>query len=326
MSAACTHSHVQTRRVEVYSMLKSEVRKMGMVDSHDNCWMLFTQQVQQHLHLIIMASTDKANLDWSRTLLAYPLLLTAVTVSWFSAPHTDSMHNFASVYLAAHVGKEAEGSRGDVRLQASRHVTLVHQAAVEMMGKHNVHITDAGPGPGARQGGGGMPTSPHPGQKTQAPSRMLGVGLPGASLAWYCQAWAAIYKLRKARIVSKHQMAKRASDKLEAALTRLSDLETSIEDQKQLVEQKKVVANRLLSQVGQETALLDEQVSSCPQSASLRFLLVYTCTHRHTHTHTHTHTQDGLGDVHLQLTRVCGWMGDVCGWLRDVTCVDVSYS
>jgi len=56
-------------------------------------------------------------------------------------------------------------------------------------------------------------------------------------------------------------MACRASTKLDAALTRLSDLETSIEDQKQVVEQKKIVSNRLLAQVGQETALLDEQRS-----------------------------------------------------------------
>ena len=239
----------ETRRLEIYTALKNEVRKMGMVDSHENCWMLFTSHVRQHLHLIVMASTN-AKLSWGRMVLSFPMLLNGMSVCWFGGHNNESMQDFASVHLSSELARVCEKGSWELILQAARHMTLVHQAAMEMASKQSGESVARSMVP---------PGSPHAGGKPPPPIKRQHVPLPAASLAWYCQAWSAIYKARRDLVVSRHQMAKRASGKLEAALTRLSDLETSIEDQKQMVEQKKIVANRLLSQVGQETALLDEQ-------------------------------------------------------------------
>ncbi len=240
----------EARRLEIHTALRNEVRKLGMVDSHENCWMLFTNQVQRHLHLVVIASTD-GQLQWGQTVLAFPLLLTGMSVCWFGGHSTDSMQDFASVHLSAQLAHDRDKGGAELIEQACRHMTLVHQAAVDMASKHSGQT-------GLRQQG--PPMSPHAGpSRGNASTNKLSISLPTASLTWYCQAWSAIYIARRDRIVTRSQMAKRASTKLEAALTRLSDLETSIEDQKQMVEQKKIVANRLLAQVGQETALLDEQ-------------------------------------------------------------------
>lgn len=225
---------------------------MGMVDSHENCWMLFTTQVQRHLHLVVMTSTN-THLDWGRSVLDYPGLLTSMSVCYFGAHHSKNTQDFASVHLSAELDKEADKGAPELVVQAARHMTLVHQAAIEMASKQG--------GDGARHLAAPTPTSPTVSGVTRVATgdKRLAVCVPSASLAWYCQAWSSIYAQRRQLVVWRHEMAKRASSKLQAALTRLSDLETSIEDQKQMVEQKKIVANRLLAQVGQETALLDEQ-------------------------------------------------------------------
>ena len=240
----------EARRQEIHTALRNEVRKLGMVDSHENCWMLFTNLVQRHLHLVVIASTD-GQLQWGPTVLAFPLLLTGMSVCWFGGHSTESMQDFASVHLAAQLAHERDKGGTELVEQACRHMTLVHQAAVEMASKLSGQA-------GLRNQA--APMSPHAGPaRGSASTNKVSISLPTASLAWYCQAWSAIYTARRQRVVTRSQMAKRASNKLEAALTRLNDLETSIEDQKQVVEQKKIVANRLLAQVGQETALLDEQ-------------------------------------------------------------------
>ena len=257
------------RRLDIYSALKKEVRKMGMVDTHDNCGRLFTTQVHRHLHLVVLASTT-GDLNWGRTVQGFPFLLTSMSVCYFGAHRTDKLQDFASVYLGAELlnerhsrGSKTEGKKqeqvspitsGDVIMQAARHMTLVHQAAIEMATKQSAPI------PAPRQAQAGMRPSSDSGMRRVARGdKRLTVTLPNASVAWYCQAWSSIYVSRRTRVVWRHEMATRASSKLEAALTRLSDLQTSIEDQKQMVEQKKMVAKRLLAQVGQETALLDQQ-------------------------------------------------------------------
>ena len=240
----------ETQRLEIYSLLRGEVRKMGMVDSHENCWLLFTIHLQHHLHLVILESSNNALLDWSKMVLAYPLLLTRMSVCWFYGNDSARMQDFATVYLEEKLKNEKDGQVAghddDTVLPAARHMSLVHQAAMELATNY---------------AGAGRHLNSHTGTQKfgVAPDRSVPVPLPTASLSWYCQAWSAIYTARRDHVVRKHAMAKRASSKLGGALSRLRDLETSLEDQKQVVEQKKLAANRLLAQVGQETALLDEQ-------------------------------------------------------------------
>jgi hypothetical protein len=50
----------EARRLEIGSALKNLVRKLGMVDSQENCWRLFANNVQRHLHIVVMASTTGA--------------------------------------------------------------------------------------------------------------------------------------------------------------------------------------------------------------------------------------------------------------------------
>jgi hypothetical protein len=120
--------------------------------------------------------------------------------------------------------------RPEIVSQVSRHQTLAHQAAADFLSRP--HLSDS-------------------------PSVLA--CYPAVSFTWYAQTWAAIYSRRMQDMTKKNERACAAAEKLEAALARLNDLEAAIEDQKQLVEQKKLVANRLLANVGQETALLNEQ-------------------------------------------------------------------
>ena len=114
----------EARRLEIYMALKNEVRKMGMVDSHENCFMLFTSHVQRHLHLIVMASTN-GQLDWGRTVLSYPLLLNGMSVCWFGGHNNESMQDFAAVHLATELGPPSDTGNSELILQAADRKSVV---------------------------------------------------------------------------------------------------------------------------------------------------------------------------------------------------------
>lgn len=46
------------RQNDIYTALRGEVRKLGMVDTRENCWMLFHAFVQRHLHIVLLVCTN----------------------------------------------------------------------------------------------------------------------------------------------------------------------------------------------------------------------------------------------------------------------------
>jgi len=217
------------RQNDVYAAIRGDVRKQGMEDSRENCWVLFNAQVHKHLRIVATSATnDLAN--WGSRAMSYPLLITRMTVVWIGALLPDKTHDFGIPYLGSLLDHDLQEERPELVSQVSRHLTLVHQAAADFLSR---------------------PQPPDPLPPLSA--------YPSTSFTWYAQTWTSIYKRMRDDVKEKSRRAVIAAEKLDAELTRLSDLEAAIEDQKQVVEQKKIVANRLLANVGQETAMLNEQ-------------------------------------------------------------------
>ncbi len=191
---------------------------------------IHNMQVQKHLRLLITAATNDLP-QWCARCVKFPLVLSCTSIFWLGTRPSENMQNFGMQYLSAMIDGEEQVKRPDIVAQVSRHLTLVHQAAADFLSRPH-HYSDS-------------------------PSVLS--CYPPASFAWYAQTWASIYKRRKEEATVRNERTRVAAEKLEAALVRLNDLDASIEDQRQLVEQKKLVANRLLTNVGQETALLNEQ-------------------------------------------------------------------
>lgn len=217
------------RQNDIYAAMRGDVRKQGMEDSRENCWVLFNIQAHKHLRVVCTSATNDIA-HWGRTAMSYPLLITRMTVVWLGALPPEKTHAFGMPYLQSLLEKELQEERPELVSQVSRHLTLVHQAAADFLARP-------------------QPPDPTPPLASY----------PSVSFTWYAQTWTTIYTRMRDEVREKLRRAVIATDKLDAELTRLSDLEAAIEDQRQVVEQKKLVANRLLANVGQETALLNEQ-------------------------------------------------------------------
>lgn len=179
-----------------------------MVDTRENCWMLFHAFVQRHLHIVLLVCTNDMQ-AWARQALSFPLLLSAMSLFWMGNPSADKMNAFASVYLNSVIGPEEKRHRPDILQITARHMTLAHLAANELLSRSP--ITD-------------LKVSSH----------------PAACFTWYVQAWVKVYRSCRHHVQHKFEMASRAAQKQAAALTRLSDLEAAIEDQRQVVEQRRL--------------------------------------------------------------------------------------
>ena len=205
----------------IINAIRPEVKAAGLMDSRENNWNFFIDRVRKNLHTVLCMSPVGPNMR--NRCRKFPALTSCTVIDWFHAWPTEALISVASRFL-----EEVEMASDELKENVAHHMAYVHQSVEEgtvaylAQERRNVYTT---------------------------PKSYLELII--------------LYKqLLEKNTNEIDQQKKRLESglvKLRAASVQVADMQVALQEESLVVEQKKAETDVLLVQVGQESAVADEQ-------------------------------------------------------------------
>ena len=198
-----------------------QVKAAGLMDSRDNCWNFFIDRVRKNLHIALCMSPVGPGM---RTRCRkFPALASCTVIDWFHSWPQEALISVAMRFL-----EDVDMSSDELRENVAHHMAYVHQSVESgtitylAQERRNVYTT---------------------------PKSYLELILTYKELLLKsCDA----VDVQKSRLES-------GLVKLRAASVQVAEMQVTLKEESIFVEQKKADTDVLLVQVGQESAVADEQ-------------------------------------------------------------------
>eukprot|EP00232_Nephroselmis_pyriformis_P019075 CAMPEP_0182900652 /NCGR_PEP_ID=MMETSP0034_2-20130328/28990_1 /TAXON_ID=156128 /ORGANISM="Nephroselmis pyriformis, Strain CCMP717" /LENGTH=4527 /DNA_ID=CAMNT_0025034901 /DNA_START=131 /DNA_END=13711 /DNA_ORIENTATION=+ len=204
--------------------VRNEVKQAGIIDSMENCWEFFIDKVRRYLHLALCFSPvgDKFRIRARQ----FPALVNNTQFDWFHSWPSEALVSVAARFLS-----DLENVDEEVRENLTYHMAFAHQA-----------VTDASA------------------QFLQT-VRRYNYTTPKSYLELI-----SLYKslLSEKRLDLKQQKERLENglDKIAQASAQVADLQTNLQQEQIIVEEKKAATDALIVNIGQEKAVVDEAVEA----------------------------------------------------------------
>jgi len=204
--------------------VRGEVKQAGIIDTAENCWDFFINKVRKNLHLALCFSPvgDKFRIRARQ----FPGLVNCTVFDWFhSWPHE------ALVSVAARFLKDIPNIEAEVRENIAYHMAFAHQSVSDSAVKFKESLRRF------------CYTTPK--------SYLELISLYDSLLAQK----RADLKVQKDRLEN-------GVDKIAQASAQVKDLQTNLQQEQIIVEEKKSTTDALIVSIGQEKAIVDDAVES----------------------------------------------------------------
>jgi dynein heavy chain len=204
--------------------VRGEVKQAGIIDTSENCWDFFINKVRKNLHLALCFSPvgDKFRIRARQ----FPGLVNCTVFDWFhSWPHE------ALVSVAARFLKDIPNIEAEVRENIAYHMAFAHQSVSDSAVKFKESLRRF------------CYTTPK--------SYLELISLYDSLLAQK----RADLKVQKDRLEN-------GVDKIAQASAHVKDLQTNLQQEQIIVEEKKSTTDALIVSIGQEKAIVDDAVEN----------------------------------------------------------------
>jgi len=205
----------------IINAIRPEVKAAGLMDSRDNCWNFFIDRVRKNLHVVMcMSPVGDAMRNRCRK---FPALTSCSSIDWFHAWPREALISVALRFL-----EDVEMASDELRENVAHHMAYVHESVESCTGayraqeRRNVYTT---------------PKS-------------------------YLELIQLYKKLLEQNVSNVDAMKARLETgliKLRSSAAQVADMQVQLKDEALVVEAKKKETDVLLVQVGQESAIADEQ-------------------------------------------------------------------
>ena len=191
------------------------------MDSRENNWNFFIDRVRKNLHTVMCMSPVGPNMR--NRCRKFPALTSCTVIDWFHAWPTEALISVASRFL-----EEVEMASDEIKENVAHHMAYVHQSVEEgtvsylAQERRNVYTT---------------------------PKSYLEL------IVLYKQ----LLEKNTNEIDTQKKRLESGLVKLRAASVQVADMQVALQEESVIVEQKKAETDVLLVQVGQESAVADEQ-------------------------------------------------------------------
>mmetsp|Transcript_13737 Transcript_13737/g.31794 ORF Transcript_13737/g.31794 Transcript_13737/m.31794 type:complete len:4493 (-) Transcript_13737:49-13527(-) len=206
---------------EVCNGVRSEMKQLGLVDTRDNCWEFFIEKTRRYLHTILCFSPvgDKFRIRARQ----FPALTSATSIDWFHPWPQDALVAVGTRFLLE-VGDIAP----EVKEQLANHMAFVHSVVNEK----SVEYLES--------------------------ERRYNYTTPKSFLD-LIDLYKDLLEKKRSGIHKLKSRLENGLEKLRSASDQVTDLQASLKVEIEVVEEKKSATEQLLVQVGQETAIAEEQ-------------------------------------------------------------------
>eukprot|EP01046_Picozoa_sp_COSAG06_P029046 COSAG06_NODE_2665_length_6474_cov_19.662745_2_plen_1866_part_01 len=206
---------------DIVNTVRSEVKQAGIVDTRDSCWDFFIQKTRKFLHTALCFSPvgDKFRIRARQ----FPALLSGTTIDWFHAWSPEALVSVAKRFLGDMAVLEEE-----LQDNLANHMSRVHMSVTESSLKYRESL------------------------------RRVNYVTPKSFLELI-----ALYKVllgeKLGKIDTLKERLESGLEKLQATSEMVAKLQECLVGEQAIVEEKKAATDALLVNVGQETAVAEEQ-------------------------------------------------------------------
>jgi dynein heavy chain len=204
----------------IINAVRPEVKAAGLMDSRDNCWNFFIDRVRKNLHVVMcMSPVGDAMRNRCRK---FPALTSCVSIDWFHAWPREALISVAQRFL-----EDVDLDPGD-KENVAHHMAFVHESveactkAYLAQERRNVYTT---------------------------PKSYLEL----------IQLYKRLLSQNTEKVVSMKERLETGLIKLRSSAAQVAEMQVLLKDEALVVEAKKKETDVLLVQVGQESAIADEQ-------------------------------------------------------------------
>ena len=205
----------------IINAVRPEVKAAGLMDSRDNCWNFFIDRVRKNLHVVMCMSPvgDKMRNRCRK----FPALTSCTAIDWFHAWPQEALISVAMRFLS-----DVEMASDELRENVAHHMAYVHSSveasSVEYRAqeRRNVYTT---------------------------PKSYLEL----------IQLYKKLLEKNSNEVDAMRTRLETGLVKLRSSAAQVADMQVQLKDEAVVVELKKGETDVLLVQVGQESAIADEQ-------------------------------------------------------------------
>eukprot|EP00741_Cyanophora_paradoxa_P005992 tig00000955_g5810.t1 len=211
-------------RDNIANQVRSEVKQAGLVDTRDNCWDFFIEKVRKNLHVVLCVSPvgDKFRVRARQ----FPAMISSTAIDWFQEWSQEALVSVANRFL-----REIEAIEPELRESIAHHMAFAHNSVTQAC------------------------------QLYLEAERRYNYTTPKSFLELIALYKTLLHKKREEIQVLKSRL-ENGLNKLKDTEAIVADLQVALKADQIVVEEKKASANALLEQVGQETAIAEEEKKS----------------------------------------------------------------
>ena len=212
---------------DIVNTVRPEVKQAGIVDTRDSCWEFFIQKTRKFLHTALCFSPvgDKFRIRARK----FPALLSGTMIDWFHAWSPEALVSVAKRFLS-----DMENLEEELQDNLANHMSHVHMTVTEGSLRYRESL------------------------------RRVNYVTPKSFLELI-----ALYKLMLGEKLGSIDMLKErletGLEKLQATSEMVAELQENLVGEQAIVEEKKAATDALLVNVGQETAIAEEQKAGSAQ-------------------------------------------------------------
>jgi len=205
----------------IINAIRPEVKAAGLMDSRDNCWNFFIDRVRKNLHTVLcMSPVGNAFRNRCRK---FPALTACSVIDWFHPWPMEALISVAMRFL-----EDVDIASPELRENVAHHMGYVHQSVEDITLAYD------------------------------AQERRKVYTTPKSYLE-LIETYKKLYEANQARVDASKLRLESGLLKLRAASTQVAEMQIVLQEESVIVEQKVADTGVLLVQVGQESAIADEQ-------------------------------------------------------------------
>eukprot|EP00163_Fabomonas_tropica_P009916 TRINITY_DN1985_c0_g1_i1.p1 TRINITY_DN1985_c0_g1~~TRINITY_DN1985_c0_g1_i1.p1 ORF type:complete len:4225 (-),score=1474.45 TRINITY_DN1985_c0_g1_i1:598-13272(-) len=206
---------------EINSAVRIAVKQAGLLDSKENCWSYFIDEVRHNLHVVLCLSP--AHEHYSARIKSFPALITSTGIDYFQSWPDSALVSVATQFL-----HDVDLGDDDMRENIIYHMAFVHQSVTKAC---DDYLLD---------------------------ERRYNYTTPKSYLE-LISLYKKLLAEKRSEHDNLSKRLESGVEKMKEAKNAVDDMTVMLAKESQLVEEKKTAAEALLTQVGQDQSIAEEQ-------------------------------------------------------------------